>query len=163
MHDQIGRADFLSLYSACGVISSFVSLSRFVLVQNLTASSLGASGAIMGLITAWLTLNWRYTCSENLYTTLLTLPSTKFSIRFLPEDFQPKISAGFVLGAILCLEALTLWKGLTPSVDNCAHLAGFIAGVLGAQVIKVHQNHRQRTGKPQKNGPLGGRAVTGSM
>ena len=57
VHDQVGRGDFLALYVASGVFGSFVSLSRLVLMRKLLETSLGASGAMTGIIAAWLLIN----------------------------------------------------------------------------------------------------------
>uniref|UniRef100_A0A093V434 Rhomboid protein 1, mitochondrial n=1 Tax=Talaromyces marneffei PM1 TaxID=1077442 RepID=A0A093V434_TALMA len=55
LHDEIGRGNFLSLYLASGVVGSLISLTSHVLLQRLTVTSLGASGAIAGLVAAWST------------------------------------------------------------------------------------------------------------
>ena len=60
VHDDIGRGNFLALYVGCGVFASYFSLVRFVATNLLTQSSLGASGAVMGIITAFCVLNSEY-------------------------------------------------------------------------------------------------------
>jgi membrane associated rhomboid family serine protease len=60
VHDEIGRGNFLSLYLSSGVIGSLVSLTSHVLLQRLTVTSLGASGAIAGLVAAWCMLHSEY-------------------------------------------------------------------------------------------------------
>ena len=53
MHDDVGRANFLAIYMSSGAIASLVSLTSFVLRKNLITSSLGASGAVAGVIAAY--------------------------------------------------------------------------------------------------------------
>lgn len=60
VHDEIGRGNFLSLYLSSGVIGSLISLTSHVLLQRLTVTSLGASGAIAGLVAAWCMLHSEY-------------------------------------------------------------------------------------------------------
>lgn len=60
MHDEIGRGNFLALYIASGVFGSFTSLALHVLLNKLTVTSLGASGAIAGLVAAWCMLHSEY-------------------------------------------------------------------------------------------------------
>jgi rhomboid-like protein len=53
VHDDIGRGNFLALYFSSGVIASFTSLSSYVFRNFLVTSSLGASGAVAGVIAAY--------------------------------------------------------------------------------------------------------------
>ena len=64
VHDEIGRGDFLALYTATGVIASLTSLSMHVLTNNLAITSLGASGAIAGIMAAWCMLHSKYVCTQ---------------------------------------------------------------------------------------------------
>ena len=57
VHDEIGRGNFLALYMAAGVMGSFTSLAAHALTGQLAVTSLGASGAIAGLIAAFCVLN----------------------------------------------------------------------------------------------------------
>ncbi len=57
LHEQIGRGDFLALYISSGVIGSVASLSNMVLRNVLYSSSLGASGAVIGVFAAFCTIN----------------------------------------------------------------------------------------------------------
>lgn len=60
VHDEIGRGNFLALFMASGVIGSLTSLSAHVLTKQLTVTSLGASGAIAGLVAAWCMIHSKY-------------------------------------------------------------------------------------------------------
>lgn len=60
VHDEVGRGNFLALYFSAGAVASLTSLSAHVLRNNLTITSLGASGAIAGLVAAWCMLHSKY-------------------------------------------------------------------------------------------------------
>ncbi len=53
MHDDVGRGSFLAILISTGVISSYVSMARFVFQNVFHAFQLGASGSICGLIASW--------------------------------------------------------------------------------------------------------------
>lgn len=57
LHEQIGRGDFLAIYLASGVVGSVASLTNMVLRNMLHTSSLGASGAVTGILAAFCTIN----------------------------------------------------------------------------------------------------------
>ena len=57
VHDDIGRGNFLALYLSSGVLGSFASLSYCVARSFFHVSSLGASGAMAGVVGAWCILN----------------------------------------------------------------------------------------------------------
>lgn len=60
VHDDIGRGNFLAIYMASGVFSSFTSLTAHVLAGKLRYTSLGASGAVCGLVATWLMIRSKY-------------------------------------------------------------------------------------------------------
>jgi rhomboid-like protein len=57
LHEQIGRGDFLAIYTASGVLSSVASLSVSVFRNIWITSSMGASGAVIGVVAAYCTIN----------------------------------------------------------------------------------------------------------
>ena len=57
VHEDVGRGNFLAIYTASGVLASFFSLTSFVLRRNFVTSSLGASGAVAGVIAAYCCYN----------------------------------------------------------------------------------------------------------
>lgn len=58
MHDDIGRANLLAVYLSSGVLGSFVSLTSYVFRNVFITSSLGASGAVAGVMAAWCAINF---------------------------------------------------------------------------------------------------------
>ena len=57
MHEEVGRGTFLGIYFAAGVIGSWVSLANFAVRKIFVTSSLGASGAVAGVIAAYCTIH----------------------------------------------------------------------------------------------------------
>lgn len=68
MCDSIGRPAFLAMYLSAGVMSSWASLAYRVLLAG-HGVSLGASGAIFGILAAWTYLYPEYDNSSPLHFT----------------------------------------------------------------------------------------------
>ncbi|KAI9820015.1 MAG: hypothetical protein M1827_006586 [Pycnora praestabilis] len=127
LHDDVGRANFLAIYFSTGVFSSFVSLANAVLRKNFVTTSIGASGAISGILAAWCSLN----------------SDKGFSFVFLPQDLIPSMSSNFVLFALVAGEIYGIRKGW-GRVDHYAHLGGLGAGFVGAQILKYRARERRK-------------------
>ena len=98
--EVIGKFKFLLVFMITGVLASYISFSC-----NISVNSVGASGAIFGL-----------------YGFILTL--------FLTKDKITQ-SMNFVLPTIIALASINLILGLFEgSVDNAAHIGGFVSGVI---------------------------------
>ncbi|KAL2011781.1 hypothetical protein VTN00DRAFT_4499 [Thermoascus crustaceus] len=140
LHDEIGRANFLPLFLASGVIGSLTSLTAHVLAGKLTVTSLGASGAIAGLVAAWCTIH----------------ANDKLTLFFLPREWQETFSArgSTFLGLIVAFETLSLVAPFlpfqlfllsrVPSLDHWAHLGGYLSGAAWAAMFKAKKEHRDR-------------------
>ncbi|MCY2960541.1 MAG: rhomboid family intramembrane serine protease [Planctomycetota bacterium] len=103
----LGGAGFLTLYLICGVAASVTSIA-----WNPEVVSLGASGAIFGLLGATLA----------------------FFVRHRRE--MPKELFRGQLRSILMLIAINVALGLTiPQVDNAAHFGGLLFGFLGGFLV----------------------------
>lgn len=119
LHEEIGRANFLALYFSAGTMSGFFSLACWVFMKNFSSSSIGASGAVMAIITAFLLRN--------------NGEKIKFFGNF-PPDAWPSISALFLLGVLMSYDLIALarfhksGRGLT--VDHYGHIGGYISGAL---------------------------------
>ena len=68
--------------------------------------------------------------------------SAKFNFIFLPEDKSPTMSSSVVLTVLIILEFVDLWKGVVR-VDHFAHLGGYLAGIIGAQLLKIRAERPQ--------------------
>ncbi|KZF22251.1 rhomboid-domain-containing protein [Xylona heveae TC161] len=119
LHDDVGRGNFLAIYLSSGVLASFFSLSSFVLRNRFVTSSLGASGAIAGVLAAWCAIN----------------SDKQFSIIFIPPDWIPPLSSTLILSCFIAVELLGIARGWSK-IDHFAHLGGYIAGLSSAQIVK---------------------------
>jgi rhomboid-like protein len=129
LHEEVGRANFLAIYMSSGAIGSFVSLASWVLKNNFVSASLGASGAICGILGAYLWLN----SGE---------PIKLFGV-FPPEGW-PSISALGFLVILIGLEIATLNKLNTAmTFDHWAHLGGYAAGIASAQMLNMRVKQRK--------------------
>lgn len=130
LHDEIGRANFLAVYVSSGVFGTFASLTVSVLCKNMARLSLGASGAICGLVATYLTLN----------------ASNKVDFFGFPPEGWPSISALSLLGFVVFLEAIALRKELrtrSGTIDHVSHLGGYAAGIGCSQLIQLRQQRRR--------------------
>lgn len=129
LHEEVGRANFLAIYMCCGAFGSFASLASWVLRNNFVSSSLGASGALSGIIATYLLLN----SNEKV---------TFFGV-FPPENW-PSISAISFLLFLIGMDVLGLAKGnKMVTIDHWAHLGGYAAGMASAGVLGLRASQRK--------------------
>ena len=109
LETAIGHIKFLAVYLFSGICGSMLSLAYMVLTAQYY-TSIGASGAVFGLVGALLFLvvinNGRYAG--------ISLPRIMFAIFYM-------IYSGY----------------MSPQVDNSAHIGGLIAGLLCMIVIYI--------------------------
>ncbi|KAL4877204.1 hypothetical protein BJY04DRAFT_198756 [Aspergillus karnatakaensis] len=119
LHDEIGRGNFVALYLSAGVLGSFASLTFHVLQNSLFITSLGASGAIAGLVSAFGLIH----------------PDEKWAIFFLPKEWQETFSAPawmFVTGLVTFDILGAVLNRRNPRMDYFAHMGGYATGALFA-------------------------------
>ncbi|KAL7946322.1 hypothetical protein V8C42DRAFT_320257 [Trichoderma barbatum] len=124
LHDEIGRADFLALYLGCGSVGFLGSLITYTLRGWITVTSLGASGATLGLCSAYF---WEHR-------------SDGFKIFGLPQDGVHGI---VFLALITAVQLAGLGKTVKLKVDIASHIAGIIAGILGIELL--NRTERRKT------------------
>ncbi|RKF58611.1 putative rhomboid family protein [Erysiphe neolycopersici] len=129
LHENIGRGNFIALYLSAGTMSNFFSLTCWVFLKNFSSSSLGASGAVIAVMTAFLLCN----IGEK-------IPS----VGLFPQDAWPFISATILfLSLSLDLFALRRFhmtgKGLT--IDHYGHIGGYLVGALWAYFLSSQPGH----------------------
>lgn len=134
LHDEIGRANFLALYFATGAVSSFSSLSWWVWKKAFISSTLGASGAVCAVMAAFL---W-YKRDEGISIFGAT----------------PPISSWLLLGLLVGMEVLS-WKRVSKGtgkqiLDHQSHMTGYIAGIMGAEIIRWRERVRKRQAEERK-------------
>ncbi|KJZ76679.1 hypothetical protein HIM_04015 [Hirsutella minnesotensis 3608] len=117
LHDELGRARFVTLYVGCGALGFLGSLVVYSLrAGGLVVSSLGASGATLGLVSAYL---WEHRLGG-------------FRLFGLPQDGVH----GIVFLAMLV--ASQVGMALTRArfrIDVASHLTGMAAGIAGMELM----------------------------
>lgn len=135
LHEDVGRGNFLAIYLASGVMGSLTSLIVSTVTGNILKSSLGASGALYGVVAAYLWLHlWEQLRPYN----------------FLPPDW-PGLPVSAVFAALLLYEAHLAWRtGRKPllAVDVWSHLGGYMTGIATAQAVTWHTRHQLRMNQP---------------
>jgi rhomboid-like protein len=129
LHDDIGRANFLAVYLSSGVLASFTSLTVFTILNSFRTHSLGASGAICGIIATYLWLH----------------SSERFKILYLPPDPYPGMPAYAILCFSILMDVYGLRKGwkVGAQFDHYAHLGGYASGIAGGEVLKRKIENRK--------------------
>ena len=125
LHEELGRADFLALYLGCGAMGFLGSLVTYTLRGWLTVTSLGASGATLGLCSAYF---WEHR-------------NDGFKILGLPKDGVHGI---VFLAMIAAVQLAGLGRTKKLKVDIASHMSGIAAGVVGMEMISRTQRQRRR-------------------
>lgn len=133
LHELIGRANFLAVYLAGGVLGSLASLVVSVAARNFAASTLGASGALAATIGALLLLK----------------DSDSFTLPFFP-DYKIPVSSSALLGACLAYEIWGLTRRGQTGMDHVAHLGGYATGIAAAGALKWQVGERRRREQEKK-------------
>lgn len=124
LHDEMGRANFLLLFMACGSLSFVGSLATYTLRGMLGTTTIGGSGATLGLCAAYF---WEHRMDG-------------FKFFGLPENGVHGI---IFLAGLLALQLAGLGKTLARKIDLASHLAGFAAGILSIELIQRTQRQKQ--------------------
>ncbi|KAG9245893.1 hypothetical protein BJ878DRAFT_499437 [Calycina marina] len=137
LHDEIGRANFLSIYFASGVLGSLTSLTSYVLRANFVSMTLGASGAVAGVVGAYLWLR---------HDERIKMP---FSIKDKETGdvkYQPSIPMMVPLFIVLATEifALSKWNKRLITMDHWAHLGGYATGIGAAEMLMRRARHTKK-------------------
>lgn len=114
LEEKIGSIRYAVLYLASGILAGCASMG-YNMLQNDNVISIGASGAIFGVIGAMLFVVLARRNEEDRYT----------------------------VRQIAVMAVLSLYGGLTSQgVDNAAHFGGFIAGFILAGILTMLQKRR---------------------
>ncbi|KAI1820045.1 hypothetical protein F4861DRAFT_533979 [Xylaria intraflava] len=129
VHDEIGRGNFLALYMSSGAVGFVVSLAHAVLWRGLHSTTLGASGAVYGLMAAFF---WMHKFDE-------------FKIfGFPPDPMSGPQGLGF-LGLILGIHLIPLFLRRATDIDIMSHCGGILMGVVGIDLIRQYTAYKART------------------
>ncbi|MBI5058467.1 rhomboid family intramembrane serine protease [candidate division KSB1 bacterium] len=127
VEDHLGHLKFLLFYLAAGVIAA---LAHYAGDITSTVPMIGASGAISGVLGAYLIL---YPQAR-----VVTMVWFFFFLRFVP------IPAYIVLGVWFLMQLTNLLGGGGGGVAWWAHIGGFIAGMLLIWSFAETRNRRRR-------------------
>lgn len=142
LHEQVNRGEFLAIYLSSGVVASVVSLTNMVLRNMLHTCSLGASGAVSGILAAYCTIN----------------PHKVITLWPIPEEWRTWLSceAGHLLYAIVIFEIISMTVPFLNrgNINHVAHLGGYAMGLLGGLVW--NQQHGTNSNADAGGGGSGG-------
>ncbi|KAI1403065.1 rhomboid-domain-containing protein [Hypoxylon fuscum] len=128
LHDEVGRGNFLALYFASGALGFMTSLANLVLFRGLDCTTLGASGAIYGIIAAFF---WLHKYDE-------------FKLFGYPPDPMSGPQGLAFIGLILGLHLVPLISKKGHNIDIASHIGGMLAGGVGVDLIKKHMDEKAR-------------------
>lgn len=120
LHEDVGgRANFVTLYLACGAVGFLGTLAAYGAAGMLGVYTLGASGANMGLCAAYFWLH----------------RDDGFRFLGLPEDGVHGVVFLALLAGTQLARIGSIWSR-TNRIDVVSHVAGMLAGVGGIEVLK---------------------------
>lgn len=132
LHEDIGRANFIAIYLASGLLGSIVSLSSCVFRGILVSSSLGASGSVWGITAAYMWLR----------------RDDKFGFIFIPKQYQHQFEAKgwmFLVGFVIVDTVAGLRK---KTIDLAAHLTGMCVGVISSALWEANGGRPNSQSRP---------------
>ncbi|KAK1639212.1 hypothetical protein BDP81DRAFT_314467 [Colletotrichum phormii] len=139
LHDEVGRANFLAIYLASGAVGFLGSLTAFTLRGLLTVSTVGASGAVFGVATAYF---WMH-----------RFDSFKV-LGFPPDPMNGPQGLGFI-ALILGFHIYAFFRRGKQTIDLTSHLFGMLAGLVGIEFVTGRKVEGARVdGLEKKRGDL---------
>lgn len=126
IEDRLGRWKFLAFYLICGLVAG---IGYVICYPSSTIPTLGASGAIAGVMGAYLAL----------------YPQKKVNVVFLYTAWE--WPAWLFHGSWFLMQTIGQFGILADGVAYLAHVAGFAAGVVG---ILAHEEWMRRRGAPKR-------------
>ena len=130
VEDALGRVRFLVFYLLSGVAAAVVQVVASALVGDIEVPMVGASGAIAGVLAAYMVLLPR--------SRVLTLVWVFFFVRLV------RVPAGFFIGIWFALQVMSVLFGGAPGVAVFAHIGGFVAGLVLVRVMGRRTGWRVR-------------------
>jgi membrane associated rhomboid family serine protease len=124
VEDRMGKLNYFCFYIACGYLAA---LTHILIFANSSIPSLGASGAISGVLAAYLVL----------------FPGVNVRT-YVTWFIRVGLPAWFLIGAFFVMQCISCYFDLDKSVGWFAHLGGFIGGIL---LLKLVMRHAETPGK----------------
>jgi membrane associated rhomboid family serine protease len=129
IEDCLGHVRFLLFYFVCGIVADFAHILTITSSAGLQIPTLGASGAISGVMGAYILLYPRARIETLIFTFVITIVS---------------VPAVFFLGFWFILQLLYTWLDMGGNIAYGAHIGGFVAGMILGIIVK-----RKRKPKPE--------------
>ncbi len=127
IENRLGHTRYLLFYLLCGIIASLSHVfSSFLMAQSSIIPSLGASGAISGVMGAYLILFPRRKVNVLLLRFIIAVPAL--------------VALGFWIGFQI-ISGLSMFNGKSDGVAYAAHIGGFIAGMLLVKFFDKGQDY----------------------
>ena len=130
VEDALGRGRFLLFYLLCGVAAALAQVAFSFSPDAQLAPMVGASGAIAGVLAAYMVLFPR--------ARVLTLVVIFVFIRLVP------LPAGWFIGIWFAGQLLSVFLGANTGVAFFAHIGGFVAGFLLIRALGRRAGWRAR-------------------
>ncbi len=130
VEDALGRVRFVAFYLACGVAAALVQVVASALTGDIEVPMVGASGAIAGVLAAYMVL-----FPKARVTTLVII---FVLIRILP------LPAAFLIGMWFLVQVLQAFFGGGSGVAVFAHIGGFVAGYVLVRIVGRRPTWRAR-------------------
>lgn len=133
LHDDMSRAEFVALFLGCGAFGFLGSLVTYTLRGLLGTTTSGASGAVLGLCSAYF---WEH-------------GKDGFTFFGLPESGVH----GLTFWGLLVASQLALFgRTIQMRVDVVSHLAGMAGGVAGIELINRSRRSRDPEAARERHG-----------
>ncbi|MFQ5836850.1 MAG: rhomboid family intramembrane serine protease [Candidatus Bathyarchaeia archaeon] len=122
VEDAFGHSRYLLFYFICGLAADFVHILSLATPMELAIPTLGASGAISGVMGAY----------------ILMYPRARIRTLVFLGYFITVVSvpAVFFLGFWFLLQLLYVWLDIAGGVAYWAHIGGFVAGMVLALILR---------------------------
>jgi membrane associated rhomboid family serine protease len=130
VEDALGRLRFLVFYLSSGIAAALVQVVASAATGDLLAPLVGASGAIAGVLAAYMVLFPRGR--------ILTLVVIFVLIRLMP------LPASWFIGLWFAGQLLAVFLGANTGVAFFAHIGGFVAGLVLVRVLGRRRGWRAR-------------------
>ena len=95
-------------------------------------SSLGASGAVYGILAAW------------------CLVRGAEALRVPLTNIEVPVSSRALLGVMLAAEVFNMWTGKLKGVDHVAHLGGYVVGIGAAVWLRWNAEERRKVAEEKR-------------
>lgn len=123
VEDRMGKENYLLFYLSCGVLAA---LTHILVYPTSSIPSLGASGAIAGVLAAY----------------LLLFPGAQVTT-WITWFFRPKLPAWVLIGVFFAMNCINGLLGEDNQVGWFAHIGGFLGGIL---LLKLVMRHAEEPG-----------------